>query len=185
MKTDHILLASSNADMRRDVRTALELEGHQIAEETDSPAIVNSIVSGPHNLLIIDSTLEEADVLTLCRTIRSKSDVGIILLSGDDRGQTRIDALNAGADDFLPPGFVPAELMARVRAILRRVAPAESGHQVLLPDRAIDFRSYEIHGPGSRVAHLTPKECLVLRHLVSNANRSLTPQNLARKIWQR
>jgi DNA-binding response OmpR family regulator len=185
MRTHRILVASSNLERRRELRTALECEGHQIAEEQDASAIISRIASGACTVLVVDSALEGADVLTLCRTLRAKSNIGIIILSRDDRGQTRIDALNAGADDFLAPGFVLPELLARVRAILRRLAPPTDGHQLILSDRSINFRSYEIQGPGGRIVHLTPKECLVLRHLVSHANRPLTPQNLARNVWQR
>jgi len=186
MNTGRVLLGAGDPEKCKELRTVLEFEGHQVTEAFASREILRNILSGRHEVLILDAGLEPGGAFALCRAIRSKSDLGIILLSCDDSGQVRIDALNAGADDFLPPGFAFAELMARVRAILRRVTPAAGDRQrVLLLDRAINFQSHEITGPGSRVAHLTPKECLVLRHLVNHANKPLTPQRLAQNVWQR
>lgn len=180
------MVGGAGVEKRKQLRAVLECEGH-IVSESDAPTeILHGASSGRYDVLILDSDVEPSDGLSLCRAVRSMSDLGIILLSCEDVGQGRIDALNAGADDFLPPGFILAELLARVRAILRRVTPAAADRQhVLLPDRAINFQSHEITGPEGRVAHLTPKECLVLRHLVSHANKSLTPQNLAQNVWQR
>jgi DNA-binding response OmpR family regulator len=185
MKTGRILVASSGAEALRELRTVLEFEGHQVTEAEAAAEILHRVVSGRHDLLILETGLEPANAFGLCRNIRSRSDVGIVILSCDNGGQARIDALNAGADDFLPPGFVRAELLARVRAILRRVKPDGKRQQIMLPDRAINFESHEITGPDGRIVHLTPKECLVLQHLVTHANRPLTPQNLARNVWQR
>jgi two-component system KDP operon response regulator KdpE len=113
--------------------------------------------------------------------------LGIIVLGGhDDIRQGRIDALNAGADDYIPPPFVLQELLARVRAVLRRVTRSdEEGRQIVLQDRAIDLKSYEVRGPGSRVSHLTPKEFLLLQFLVAHPNKAFTHQRLAQTVWQR
>ena len=185
MNTGRILVASSGAEAQRELRSVLEFEGHQVAAAASTAEILHCMESGRYDLLILAADLEPSDSLSLCSAARSQSDLGIIFLSSADSGQVRIDALNAGADDFLPPGFVLAEMLARVRAILRRVKPAGKRHQVLLPDRAINFQSHKITGPDGRITHLTPKECLVLEHLVSHANRPLTPQSLAQTVWQR
>jgi two-component system KDP operon response regulator KdpE len=184
MKTGRILVASSGADIRAELRTALEREGHLVVDAVSPQQTLEESCSGRHDVLVLDSSLDGLHPFELCRAIRPKSDLGIILLSRDNSGQGRIDALNSGADDFVPDHFILAELLARVRAILRRVVRS-TRHLVLLPDRAINFQSHEIKGPNGRVAHLTPIECLVLRHLVTHANRPLTPQNLAQSVWQR
>ena len=183
MRTGRVLVASNSGEVRRKLRSALEIEGHEVAEAEEE--VLTSIASSGHDLLLLQAG-SESNSFSLCRAVRAISDLGIIFLSSEDNGQIRIDALNAGADDFLPPGFAVPELLARVRAILRRVKPsAGKRRQVQLPDRAIDFQSHEIKGPDGRIAHLTPKECLVLEHLVTHANTPLTPQNLARSVWQR
>jgi two-component system KDP operon response regulator KdpE len=128
----------------------------------------------------------------LCRAIRRVSNLGIIVLRGQnnikqdriDIKQDRIDALNAGADDHLASPFVVQELLARVRAVLRRVTRPEE-ERILLHDRAIDLKSYKIRGPGNRVSHLTPKEFLVLQCLLSHADKPFTHQSLAQTVWQR
>lgn len=184
-KTGRILVASSDAETIGELRGALEFEGHRVVVAREASQTIDEASSRSHDVVILDSGLDTTEPYELCRIIRPKSNLGIILISRDNSGQGRIDALNSGADDFLPPGFVLAELLARVRALLRRV-PSVAGNrnQVLLRDRAIDFQSHEITGPAGRIARLTPKECLVLKHLVSHANQPLTPQNLARSVWQ-
>jgi DNA-binding response OmpR family regulator len=186
MKMGRVLVASGGVEMRRELRTALEFEGHVVVEAETASQTIEETSSGLHDILILDSALDGAGPYELCRAIRPKSDLGIILLSRDDSGQGRIDALNAGADDYVPDRFVVAELLARVRAILRRVTYSIGNRRlIVLEDRAIDFQSHEIKGPDGRVAHLTPKECLVLQRLVTQANRPLTPQSLAQTVWQR
>jgi DNA-binding response OmpR family regulator len=186
MKTCRILVASSGVEMRRELRTALEFEGHLVVEAETASQTIEETSSGLHDVLLLDSVLDGPGPYELCRAIRPKSDLGIILLSRDHSAQGRIDALNAGADDYVPDRFCCAELLARVRAILRRVnLSAGNRPRIVLEDRAIDFQSHQIQGPGGRIAHLTPKECLVLQHLVSHANKPLTPQSLAQTVWQR
>jgi two-component system KDP operon response regulator KdpE len=186
MNTGRILVASSDAETRDELRTALEFEGHEVSEAGTAEEIVQAACCGLHDAVLLESSINGIGPSELCRAIRPKSDLGIIVLNRDDTGQARIDALNAGADDYVPAPFVLAELLARVRAILRRVTrSSEQGRQIVLQDRAIDLRSHKIKGPGGRVVHLTPKEFLVLQHLVAHAGKPLTHQRLAQNVWQR
>jgi|HubBroStandDraft_1064217.scaffolds.fasta_scaffold109651_2 two-component system KDP operon response regulator KdpE len=180
-----VIVASGSARRRAELRTDLEFEGHQVTEAETSGQTTDQTCSGRHNVLILDSQLEDVEVHDLCRAIRARSDLGIIVLAGDDTQQARIDALNAGADDYVPSPFVVRELLAQVRALLRRVTHSDAGRRILLQDRAIDLNSYEIKGPGSRVSHLTPKEFGVLECLVAHANQAFTHENLAQTVWQR
>ena len=185
MSASRILVASSDAVKRAELRAALELEGYGVAEAATASQTVHKACVETHDVLVMDSIMEGIDTDKLCRTIRLRSKLGIIVW-GRETGTTAIDSLNAGADDFIASPFVAAELMARVRAILRRVArPGEKNQQIVLQDRAIDLRSHRIKGPGDREIRLTPKEFLVLRQLVSNANQLLTHQNLSQSVWQR
>jgi two-component system KDP operon response regulator KdpE len=190
MNTSRILVASSNSDRRGELRAALEFEGHDVSEAATGAETIEEASSGRHDALVLDTRGDsDIDWVTpheLCREIRQTSDLGIIVVDRDEREQGPIDVLNAGADDYVTAPFVLAELQARVRAILRRVPRAiEKSHEVVLQDRAIDLRSHKIKGPGDRVIHLTPKEFLVLKQLVSNANKPLTHQSLAQSVWQR
>jgi DNA-binding response OmpR family regulator len=186
MNAGRILVASSGEQTREELRQALELEGHLVLEAQTAQETIQYSSRGLLDLLIIDATLDAGEPCQICRAIRKKSDAGIIFICPDDSTQGRIDALNSGVDDLLLPGFTIPESSARVRALLRRVTTIAGNRKpVLLQDRAIDFQRYEISGPHGRIARLTPKECLVLRHLVSHANQPFTPQTLARSIWQR
>jgi two-component system, OmpR family, KDP operon response regulator KdpE len=181
-----IIVASGCAQERKELRTDLELEGHQVAEAETADQTLQETYSGRHHVLILGLGLETPEPRELCRTIRLKSDLGIIVLTGEDTNQRRIDAFTAGADDFLSSPFDLRELLARVRAVLRRVTQSDDcGRQIILEDRAIDLKTYEIRGPGGRVSYLTPKEFLVLQCLVAQANKVCTRQNLAQTVWQR
>ncbi len=181
-----IIVAGAAAQERKELRIALEFEGHRVLESETADDTLRETWSGKHHALILDSRFDGMEPYELCRSARLKSNLGIIVLAADDTTQGRIDALNAGADDRLASPFALRELLARVRAVLRRVTPsAEGTRQILLHDRAIDLKSYEIRGPGSRVGHLTPKEFLVLQCLLTNVNRAFTHRHLAQSIWQR
>jgi two-component system KDP operon response regulator KdpE len=185
VKVGRIIVAGGGAEERAELRNALEFEGHQVAvAETAQQTLLESC-SGSHHALILASRFEGIEPHTLCRRIRLKSDLGIIVLAGNDTTQGRIDAWNAGADDYLSSPFLYRELLARVRAVLRRVARFdEERPEIMLQDRVIDFRSHQIRGPGSRLSGLTPKEFLVLQFLVAHANMAVTHRNLAQTAWR-
>jgi DNA-binding response OmpR family regulator len=184
MNTCRALVASSSADKRGELRAALELEGHAVAEAATAEQTIDKACAGPHDVLVMHSVVNGFPAHGLCRTIRRQSKLGIIVWGGK-LGTTAVDSLNAGADDFIPTPLVPAELLARVRAILRRVTRSGEQRQILLQDREIDLRSYEIKGPGGQVSHLTPKEFLVLQYLVAHADEPKRTQALAQTIWGR
>ncbi len=184
-RAGRIVVAGGDAAARRELRIGLEFEGHQVTEAETADRVLEETCSGRHHALILVSRFEGMEPYRLCRTIRSKSDLGIIVLAGDDSRQDRIDALNAGADDYLASPFVPRELLARVRALLRRVWFDDVEHQIILEDRAIDLQSHKVNGPGQCVRHLRPKEFLVLQCLVAHAGKSFSHQNLAQTVWQR
>jgi two-component system, OmpR family, KDP operon response regulator KdpE len=182
-KAGRIIVAASGAKERTELRNALECEGHQVAVAETAGQTLKESCSGSHQALILAAQFEGIEPHTLCRRIRLKSDLGIIVLAGDDTTQDRIDAWNAGADDYLSLPFVYRELLARVRAVLRRVTRFREP-EIILQDRAIHFESHQIRGPGSRVSRLAPKEFLVLQHLVAHANRAVSHRDIAQTAWQ-
>jgi DNA-binding response OmpR family regulator len=101
VRTGRIIVANSGAQERKELRVALEFEGHQVAEAQTTDHALREAWSGLHHVLILSSGFEGMEPDELCRRIRRKSDLGIIVLAGDDTKQRRIDALNAGADDYL------------------------------------------------------------------------------------
>jgi two-component system KDP operon response regulator KdpE len=179
----HILVASSPPETRLELRSALEFDGHEVVEADSADQTIQQACSEMHDVLIVDSFMDGIAAYGLCRAIRPKSGLGIIVLGGES-ATSAIDALNAGADDFVPVPFVMAELLSRVRAILRRV-PRPGRKEIVLPDGTIDLETRTIRRHDGRVSHLTPKEFLVLQSLVTPANKPRTHQSLAQTIWQR
>lgn len=183
MTAKRILVASSNGALYAELRHALEAEGHLVAK-VQKPAELNPAESlDSCDLLILAGPLDGSAIHSLCREVRSRSKVAVLAI-GDSAGTSIIDALNAGADEYVTVPFVAAELTARVRALLRRAAGRERP-EIVLPDRAIDMNSHKINGPEGQVSHLTPKEYLVLQYLIEHANKPRTHRELAQTIWQR
>jgi len=202
MAKSRIIVAGSPNARLSQLKIMLESDGHRVEATGNPTQTIHETTGGLHDVLIIDSCgdscgdtcgdsagdtcMEGMCEYDLCRTIRPRSDLGIILLIRDDDGQSRIDALDAGADDYLVAPFVPAELLARVRALLRRVGNAGARKtRLALSDRVVDLQSHQVIGPAGRVAHLTPKEFNVLRYLLSHANKSVSHPMLAGAVWQR
>jgi two-component system KDP operon response regulator KdpE len=183
VNANRIVVASSAAARRLDVKAALDFECYEISETETAGDTIQKACFEPSELLIMDSVVGGIDAHLLCRTIRPQSKLGIIVL-GHFSGSGAIDALNAGADEYLSMPCITAELAARVRALLRRVARRD-GKEIVLEDRAIDMNSHRIKGPQGRVSHLTPKEYLVLQYLVTHANKPRTHRDLAQAVWQR
>ena len=181
-----ILITDGHSHRRRSLRSALESAGHLVDEAASAAVFLEGCGSGAWDLLIMNSVADGAAVCALCRRVRERSNLGILVLFRDGSGQSRIDALNAGADDYLTESFGVAELHARVRAILRRVRSTDKAvRQVLLKDRAIDLDSRKVEGPGNQTSRLTPKEYLVLTYLMMRSGRPVNHRELARTLWRR
>jgi len=178
-----ILITSSTIETRLELRSALEFDGHEVMEANTADLAIQDTCSDMHDLLIIVAPTGQMAAYDFCRAIRAKSNIGIIVVDYLE-SESAIDVLNAGADDFVSVPFVMAELLSRVRAILRRVVRPKK-KEIVLPDGTIDLESRTITRRDGRVSHLTPKEFLVLESLVSPANKPRTHQSLAQTVWQR
>src|SRR5580704_8670405 len=184
MRASRIFVASSSPEQRRQLRTALEFDGYDVDEVATADLAVQAACAAHYDVLVMHSVVEGVAAYALCQKIRPQSKLGIIVW-GENPGSTAIDSLNAGADDFIVSPVVRAEMLARVRALLRRVGRFDECRPIILQDREVDLSAYEIKGPGSRIAHLTPKEFLVLQYLIAHANQPRTPHTLAQSLWQR
>jgi two-component system KDP operon response regulator KdpE len=181
-----LILSIGNVEERRKLCLALERQGHSVTEADTPEQAVNRARHGLHDLVIVECGSDLTDLHQFCRDLRSHCDLGVILLLGDSQEQRRIDALNAGADDYLLQPFTLPELLARVRAILRRLGSAGPvGTRIALHDRVINLSSHKIEGPGDRHTALTPTEFLVLKLLIDSADKPVTNCDLARGVWAR
>ncbi len=185
----HILIVEDEADIRRFVRLTLESEGHTVHEAaTLQRGLIEAGTRRP-DLVVLDLGLPDGDGVDLIRDLRTWSAMPTIVLSARSAEASKIAALDAGADDYLVKPFGSGELMARVRAQLRRSqrAGTASAQPVIefgnitvdLSRRTVERRS----GQGSEVLHLTPIEYKLLTHLASQPDRVITHAQLLKAVW--
>ncbi len=178
------ILVEDERQIRRFVRTALEAEGWSVYEtETMRQGLTDAGTRKP-DLVILDLGLPDEDGMEFLRSLRGWSNVPVIVLSARVGEQDKIAALDAGADDYLTKPFGVGELLARVRAALRRRRDAGSTASSLFAfgDVKIDLSLRKVH-KGDRPVHLTPIEYRLLTLLVSNSGKVLTHRQILREVW--
>jgi two-component system, OmpR family, KDP operon response regulator KdpE len=182
--TPQVVIVEDDAQIRRFVRTSLEAESYRVTEaETRSRGAIETGTRKP-DLLIVDLGLPDGSGVDLIRDVRAWSNVPILVLSARVDERDKIGALDAGADDYLTKPFGTGELLARVRAMLRRSArtPDSSENVREFGDVHVDLAARTVRRDGVRV-HVTPVEFRLLSHLVSHPNQVLTHRQLLREIW--
>ncbi|MGZ5817683.1 MAG: two-component system response regulator KdpE [Burkholderiaceae bacterium] len=178
------LLIEDEPQIRRFVRMALEEEGWQVFEsDTMRRGLIESGTRKP-NLVILDLGLPDGDGVEFIRDVRKWSAVSIIVLSARLDEADKIKALDAGADDYLTKPFGVGELLARVRATLRRQRheTADQDGLVRFGDVTVDLTKRMVTKAGE-IIHLTPTEYRLLSVLVQNAGRVVTNLHLLREVW--
>ncbi|MEB0139907.1 MULTISPECIES: two-component system response regulator KdpE [unclassified Undibacterium] len=180
----HIVLIEDEKQIRRFLSAALEAEGMQVYEsETGKQGLITCATRKP-DLLIVDLGLPDMDGIAVIRDVRSWSDVPIIVLSARTLEQEKVAALDAGADDYLSKPFGAAELIARIRAHMRRRQPlnALADANFIFGDIVIDFSLRSVTRAGLAV-HLSPLEYRLLCVLARNAGKVLTHRQLLKEVW--
>jgi len=173
--------------IRRFVRGALEDEGWQVHEAATLRDGLAAAGTRQPDLIVLDLGLPDGDGISLIRDVRGWSTVPIIVLSARAQEADKIAALDAGADDYLTKPFGTGELLARVRANLRRPRAAAGGEDAAsslfrFGEVEVDRAARIVRRAGAEV-HLTPTEYRLLSVLVSNAGRVLTQRQLLREVW--
>ncbi len=183
MDVKRILVVDDEPQITRVLRHSLSAHRYDVRTAADGQSALDTIQDFRPDLVITDLQMPELSGLELCRKIRIFSEVPIIVLSVKGEESTKVAALDAGADDYVTKPFGMDELLARVRAALRR-APSEAEEETRLEagDFIIDLTSYEVTVRGREV-RLTPKELELLTYLVQNHSRVLTHQKILRAIW--
>jgi two-component system KDP operon response regulator KdpE len=178
-----ILICDDEAQILRALRVILGDAGFEVVPATTVHEALDAAAVRPPEAAIIDLVLPDGDGVDVCRSIREWSEMPLLVLSavGDERDKVR--ALDAGADDYVTKPFGPDELVARLRAALRRVSPADETEPVLAADEIeIDLPARRVTRSGEEV-HLTPTEFDLLRLLVRNRGRLLTHRTLLKEVW--
>jgi len=177
-----ILIVDDEPQIRRVLRTTVSSHGYSVCEARSGEEALEEIRRERPDLILLDVNLPGISGLDTCREIRQSSDVPIIMLTVRNSERDKVQALDAGADDYVVKPFGSEELLARIRAALRRAAPSESLPPFASGDLKIDFERRAVAVKGQPV-RLTPKEFEVLRHLVMNQGKALPHRRLLQAVW--
>jgi two-component system, OmpR family, KDP operon response regulator KdpE len=181
-----ILVVDDEPQIARVLRTGLKTHGYDVRVAADGVSALETFGDWHPDLVITDLAMPNMDGLKLCRRLRETSQLPIIVLSVRGEEKTKVEALDAGADDYVTKPFGMDELLARVRAQLRRAkTPSvnQSSPAVLEEgDFRLDLESHRVFVCGAEV-HLTPKEYDLLVHFVRHAGKVLTHRNLLGAVW--
>ena len=181
-----VLVVEDDAALTRLLRLYLEKEGFRVLAADNGKDGLGLAVSARPDLVILDVMLPGLDGWEVCRQIRSRSRVPVLMLTARTEEEDRLQGFELGADDYVTKPFLPRELVARVKAILRRAAqPNHSGlsrERVEHPGLVVDRAAYVAQVEGEAVA-LTPKEFELLWVLASNPGRTFTRAQLLDRIW--
>jgi len=178
-----ILVVDDEPQLTRVLRRSLMAKGYDVRIAGDGEFALQTFHDWPPDLVITDLAMPNISGLELCRRLRATSEVPIIVLSVRGEEQTKVQALDAGADDYVTKPFGMDELSARIRAALRRQPATDSRSQMLeVGDFRIDLEAHTITQSGKEI-HLTPKEFDLMVHLVRNAGKVLTHRALLGAVW--
>ena len=185
MTGETILVVDDEVNIRELARMYLEQEGFRIVTAVNGQQALEQVRQDPPALVVLDLMLPEVDGWEVCRQIRKTSNLPIIMLTARDDDIDKIVGLELGADDYLTKPFNPRELVARVRAVLRRTLPDENqpANKVRrLGDVIVDPGRHEVTAAGQRI-NLRTKEFDLLVTLMDHANMVLTREKLLDLVW--
>ena len=181
-----ILIADDNEDITDILSTYVEKEGYEPVIAKDGAEALKCFETHSPQAVLLDVMMPKEDGYEVCRKIRSKSSVPIILITARGEDFERIMGLDIGADDYIVKPFSPSEVMARLRAVLRRVntntSQTNTGNQVSIADLTINLDEYVLTIQGKKMS-LTKREIETMWTLANNPNKVFTRDNLLDSLW--
>src|SRR5271169_267653 len=182
MSDASILVADDEPQIRRVLRSTLSSQGYVIIDAKTGEEAVESVRKNKPDLVLLDVNMPGMGGIEACREIRRSSEAPIIMLTVRNAEKDKVLALDAGADDYVVKPFGIEELLARIRAALRRYAPGDALPPYVSKELTLDFESRQLLVRGEEV-HLTPKEFDVLKHLIANQGKPLTHRRILQAVW--
>ena len=177
-----ILLIEDDAQIRRFLRAALDAEGYRLQESVTAEEGLAQAQSRQPDLILLDLGLPDHDGLEVIRSVREWGKIPILVLSARGQEKDKIAALDLGADDYVPKPFAVGELLARIRAALRRSSAAAAGTVVRFGAVEVDLEKRVVRVDAQEV-HLTPNEYKLLQVLIQHAGKVLTQRQLLNEVW--
>ena len=185
---EKILVADDEAPILRLLRSNLEKEGYKVITATDGDAALNQAELNELDLILLDITMPRMDGWEVCRRVREFSNVPIIMLTARGDEYDKVKGLELGADDYLTKPFGLPELIARIKAVLRRArVPDSVKHEpvFVLGNFTMNFAQRKVTARGGQDVRLSPTEYRLLYELVTNAGRVVLHTDLLGKVWGR
>ena len=183
MSAGKVLVIDDEPQIRRVMRVILSGENYEVMEARSGEAALLRFREFLPDLVLLDLNMPGMTGLETCRAIRENSDVPIIVLTVRHEEEEKVEALDAGADDYVTKPFGKQELLARIRAALRRSPTSSVGPKTFVAgDLEIDFEARKIRS-GKKNVRLTPKEFDLLRYLVSHAGKPVPHRELLQAVW--
>lgn len=180
-----ILIVDDEPQILRALKQSLKINQFEVRTASDGESALDTFRDWSPNLVVTDLSMPLMNGLELCREIRKVSEIPIIVLSVKGEEQIKIEALDTGADDYITKPFSIDELLARIRAALRRSPSVKEEEQLKLienGDFKIDLSTYQVKVHGSEI-HLTPKELELLTFLLKNHGKVLTHRTILSAVW--
>jgi two-component system KDP operon response regulator KdpE len=184
LSAGRILVVDDEPQMRRIMLSLLSAQGYEVTAALTGEEALEKVRAEQFDLVLLDVNMPGMGGMEACRELRRGSDIGIIMLTVRDSERDKVDALDAGADDYITKPFGSPELLARIRATLRRSPTVlEAGPQTLqLGDVKVDFQSRHVQTAKGKV-HLTPKQFDLLRYLAGHPNKAVSHRELLQAVW--
>lgn len=184
MNSSRILVVDDEPQLRRVLRSTLSALGFVVADAETGEAALERVREEKFDLILLDINMPGISGLETCRALRAKSDVSILMLTVRDRTEDKVEALDAGADGYVTKPFDVNELLARIRAALRRAPASALGESrvLRLRDLEVSFRDRQVRAKG-RVTRLTPTELELLHYFVTHPNEVLPHDKILQAVW--
>jgi two-component system KDP operon response regulator KdpE len=184
MNTAKILVVDDDPQLRRVIKAALTKQGYIIGDARSGETALEKLRDERYDLVILDRNMPGMGGIEACRSMREHSDMGIIMLTVRKTEEEKIEALDAGADDYITKPFSMPELLARIRANLRRapLATRQGSNLITFDQVQVDLDTHHVSIQG-RDVRLTPKQFEVLNYLIANPNVSVPHAKILQAVW--